>query len=142
MLLARGYTQAGKWDLAQVCDHLRDWLTFPVDGFPRQPLPVRILLWVLKNTVAPGQFRKMLETGRMPPGTPTMPETVSADGGDPQKALDGFLKAMERFETHQGEYHPSPLFGSVDRQAATRLQLIHIGHHLGFLIPMDGARTV
>ncbi len=30
-LLRLGYKPVGKWDLAQVCNHLADWSTFPVD---------------------------------------------------------------------------------------------------------------
>ena len=27
-----GYDPAGKWDLAQVCGHLADWSSYPMDG--------------------------------------------------------------------------------------------------------------
>jgi len=140
-LLRLGYKPVGKWDLAQVCNHLADWLTFPVAGFPKAPLPIRIVLWALSKTIAPGQFRKMLETGKMRAGTPTMPETVSASGGDVVKAVDRLMKALDRFEAHEGPYHPSPLFGSVDRETACRLQLIHAAHHLSFLIPVIDGQT-
>ncbi len=36
-LLDAGWQRQGQWDLAQVCDHLAAWLTFPMDGFPRAP---------------------------------------------------------------------------------------------------------
>lgn len=140
-LFDHGCTQGGKWDLAQACNHLADWMTFPVEGFPKAPFPIRILLWILGKTVAAGQLRKMLETGKMGPGTPTMPETVSARGGDPAKAVDRLFHAMARFEDHVGPYHPSPLFGPLDRDNAKRLQLIHCAHHLGYLIPVRDGQT-
>lgn len=135
MLLRQGYTQAGKWDLAQVCNHLADWLTFPVDGYPKQILPIRVFLWILSKTIVPGQFRKVLETGKIVAGNPTMPETVTGSGGDATKAVDRLVDALDRFQAHQGAYKRSPLFGDLDRDRATRLQLIHCAHHLGFLIP-------
>ena len=141
-LQTEGYTKMGNWDLAQVCNHLSDWLTFPVDGFPKAPWIVRWILWFLSKTIAPGQMRRMLETGKIRAGTPTMPETVSASGGDTDKAVDRLLQALDRFEAHKGPYHPSPLFGALDREKATRLQLIHCAHHLGYLIPVRGGQTV
>ena len=39
-LLAAGYDRAGNWDLAQCLDHLAAWLTYPVSGFPKAPLPI------------------------------------------------------------------------------------------------------
>ena len=36
---------------------------------------------------------------------------------------------------HTGPLHPSPMFGSLDREQLYRLQLIHCAHHLGFLLP-------
>lgn len=32
-LQARGYSRAGNWNLAQVCGHLADWMSYPLDGF-------------------------------------------------------------------------------------------------------------
>ena len=51
-LLARGYARRGKWSLGQCCGHLADWVTYPMDGFPRAPLPVRAVLFVMRNTAA------------------------------------------------------------------------------------------
>jgi hypothetical protein len=134
-LLAVGYDRAGNWDLAQVCTHLAEWMRFPIDGFPKPPLPIRALLWVARHTIGKAKFRQYLERRTMPAGTPTMPQTVVAPGGDAAAAVATLRRAAERFKAHTGAIHPSPLFGAMDKDEATRLQLVHCAHHLSFLVP-------
>ncbi len=137
-LLRGGYRRVGRWDLSQICDHLADWLTYPVDGMPPAPLPMRAAMFVMRHTVAPRMLRKTLDAGEMPAGAPTLPATVPAPGGDETEAVARLRRAVERFRAHEGEYLPSPLFGPVSRDEANRMQLIHCAHHLGFLIPEAG----
>jgi hypothetical protein len=133
-LLARGYEKAGTWDLAQVCGHLANWMTYPLDGFPKPPAPIRAVLWVLRKTVGRAKFEQYLARG-MPAGKPTMPDSVPPPGGDPAAAVARLRGAAERFQAHTGEVHPSPLFGAMTKDEATRLQLVHCAHHLSFLTP-------
>lgn len=130
-----GYRRAGRWDLAQVCGHLAEWLGYPVDGFPRQPAPIRAVLWVMRNTVGRRQLRQVLASRSLPAGGPTIPQSIPTAGGDEAAAVERLRRAAERFRAHVGPYHPSPLFGALDRETATRLQLVHCAHHLGFLVP-------
>ena len=133
-LLATGYERAGTWDLAQVCGHLADWLTYPVQGFPTAPLPIRMMLGVVRATLGRRMFEKYLREG-MPAGKPTMPESVPAAGGDPAAAIERLREAARTFRAHVGDYRPSPLFGRLTRDEALRLQLAHAAHHLSFLVP-------
>lgn len=132
-LLAKGYDRAGNWDLAQVCSHLADWLRFPVEGFP-VPLVMRPVFWLLRNTLGPGMKRKYLAEG-MPTGKPTIPSTVAQSGGDPVAAVAKLKEAAARLTAHTGPIHRSPVFGSMNKDDAVRLQLRHCEHHLSFLIP-------
>lgn len=134
-LQAGGCESLGRWDLAQTCQHLADWMQFPLDGFPRQPAPIRGLLWLLRHTIGSRQFQRILTTGRIPAGGPTMPETIHASGGEDAAAVEQLRHAISRFEAHSGPLHPSPLFGPMDHDQARRLQLIHGAHHLSFLRP-------
>jgi hypothetical protein len=137
-----GHVQAaGRWNLAQVCGHLADWLSFPLDGFPRQPVGVRLLLWLLRHTIGPRELRRLLATGRMSAGRPTLRETVPPPGGDEAAALERLARAVARFEAHTGPLHPSPLFGELSREQWRQLQLIHCGHHLSFLREASAATT-
>ena len=135
-LQAGGYLATGKWNLAQICGHLAEWLRFPLDGYPKSILPIRLMMWVMRHTTAPGQLRKVLETKSWPAGTPTIPQTVpGVDAETDAAAVQKLSAAIDRFQKHEGEFQPSPLFGKLDRDRMTQLQLIHCAHHLSFLVP-------
>ncbi len=134
-LHAGGYDRVGNWDLAQVCGHLAEWLRYPVEGFPRPPLPIRAMLWGMRKTIGPRAMRKVLDARAFPEGGPTMRQTIPAPGGDEGAAVERLRQAVARFQAHEGPYHPSPFFGTMSREECRRLQLIHGAHHLSFLIP-------
>ena len=71
-----GHKSSGKWNLAQCCGHLADWMTFPLEGFPKAPWPIRTLLSVLKRVRGQSPLRKMLRSRTIPKGIPTSPGTV------------------------------------------------------------------
>lgn len=133
-LLAEGYDRLGTWSLAQCCGHLANWLTYPVTGFPRMPLPVRMAFAVVRPLVGKKMLAKFLKDG-MPAGTRTIPQSVPAPGGDDRAAVEDFRAAAAAFTAHAGEYRPSPLFGPLTRDEALTVQLRHAAHHLGFLVP-------
>ncbi len=133
-LLAAGYDRAGTWDLAQCLDHLTAWLTYPVDGFPRMPLLLRPVFAVVRATMGRKLLAKFLREG-MPPGKPTVPQSVVPPGGDPGAALGRFKAAAARFGAHAGDYLPSPLLGPLSREESLKVQLGHCAHHLSFLVP-------
>ena len=135
-LLAGRYDRAGKWNLGQTCWHLAEWMRFPLDGPPTQPLPIRGMLWVMRHTVGPRLLAKTLSTGKVSAGSPTMPQTVPGDDrADDAAGLEALRRSAERFAAHAGPLHPSPLFGPLDKPTSTKLQLVHCAHHLGFLTP-------
>jgi hypothetical protein len=133
-LQTKGYEKTGNWDLAQICLHLADWMRFPIEGFPKPPLPIRFMLWGLRNTIGRKMYRKYTLEG-MPAGKPTMPQSVHQPGPDAASAIAKLKEAVERFKAYTGTIHPSPLFGALNKDEATRLQLVHCAHHLSFLVP-------
>jgi len=134
-LLDKGYISHGNWSLAQVCGHLSDWMQFPLDGFPKSPLPMRMIFWVMKKTIGPGMKRKILTNG-FKSGIPTAPETVpKPDAMTDQQAVELFRKTVDRRQAYQGELLPSPFFGPLDRETQQRLGLLHAALHLGYLEP-------
>ncbi|HEX6983723.1 MAG TPA: DUF1569 domain-containing protein, partial [Planctomycetaceae bacterium] len=52
-LLAGGYDRAGNWDLAQTCGHLVEWMSYPIDGYPRPPALLRPVFWAVRKTIGP-----------------------------------------------------------------------------------------
>jgi hypothetical protein len=133
-LLANGYEKAGNWDLSQVAGHLANWMTYPLDGFPKAPLPVAVILGIMRQTLGRKMFESTLAKG-MPPGRPTMTASVPPPGGDPAAAVARLGAAAERFKTYTGDIVPSPLFGKMTKDEAVKLQLVHCAHHLSFLVP-------
>jgi hypothetical protein len=133
-LLANGYEKAGNWDLAQVCGHLNEWMRYPVEGYPKAPK----IMWLFKVLFGRSMLKKLLKNKRFDPGTRTLKATIPQAGGDPVAAVATLKNTIEKFKNHQGEYFPSPLFGSWTREEATLLQLIHCANHLSYLIPKGG----
>lgn len=132
-LAERGYEKGGNWNLAQVSSHIADWMLFPIDGFPVPPLPIRMIFWVMKKTVAPGMKRKILAEG-FKGGTMTAPETVAKpDDFSDQQGIEKLRNAVDRLKAHKGALHASPLFGEMDMAMAVKVSLLHAEHHLGYL---------
>ena len=48
--LTKGYDKAGNWDLAQVAGHVAEWMRFPIEGFPKPPIFIKPMLWLMKVT--------------------------------------------------------------------------------------------
>ncbi|MCI0703968.1 MAG: DUF1569 domain-containing protein [Planctomycetia bacterium] len=133
-LLAKGYDRAANWDLAQVCSHLAEWMRFPIDGFPKVPLVLRPVFWLMRVTVGKKMRTKILTDG-FDAGGRTMPQTVFQPGGDATAAVAKLKEVAERFKAHTGPIVPSPLFGPMTKDEALQLQLKHCAHHLSFLVP-------
>jgi hypothetical protein len=134
-LLAVGYDRAGNWSLAQCCGHLANWFRYQTDGFPRAPLAMRPVFWLIRNTVGPAMAKRMLAGGKMRDGMPTIPQSVVPPGGDDAAAVAEFREVVRRWQEHPGPLHPSPLFGGNDKDNWRKGHLIHCAHHLSFLIP-------
>ena len=133
-LLAKGYEKLGNWSLSQVCDHMTDWLTYPIDGFPKVRFPISIVLWVMKKTVGRKKFESYLTSRSFPTGKPTMPKTVHP-ASDDATAVKKFIAALDRFAKYTGPVLPSPLFGAMTKDEADRMHCVHAAHHLSFLVP-------
>lgn len=138
-LLEEGYTPRGKWNLAQACGHISEWMRFPMDGFPPTPLALRPLFWLMRLTVAKRMARRILEEG-FRGGLPTAPDTVPApDARSDAEAVAELEKTIQRVQRHQGPLHPSPLFGPMDDATWKKVNLLHAAHHLAYLWPRGRA---
>lgn len=134
-LIEGGYVCNGNWNLSQICGHLADWMRFPLDGFPVPPLPIKVIMYLMKVTVGPGMRQKILANG-FSGGMMTAPETVpKPDAATDQEAADQLQAVIDRVKDFQGELHPSPLFGQMDHETHVQVSLLHAEHHLGYLEP-------
>ncbi len=131
-----GYRSLGKWNLAQTCEHLSDWMGYMLDGYPSAPFPIRMMLWGMRVTMGKSMLRKILATGKMSAGGPTMRQTVHvAEGLEDEMSLQRFRETVKRFQSHGDAYCASPLFGEFSAEQGVALQLVHCSHHLSFLEP-------
>ena len=134
-LLEQGYVRRGNWSLGQACSHIADWMRFPLDGFPRPPLPMRVVFWIMKHTVAPGMKRKILAEG-FRGGMPTAPETVPGENElTDEQGVQKLQQTVDRLASYTGSLHPSPLFGPMDKATLIKVSLLHAAHHLSYLEP-------
>jgi hypothetical protein len=135
MLQAKGYERQGKWSLGQNCEHLEQWMRYPLDGYPKPPFPMGFALWVMRTTLGPRIVRDIIKTRKIPGGRGTLPVTVPVETVDDKQAVEKLEQTMDRFEKHSGPMKPSLIFGRLDREQYVQLQLVHCSHHLGFLVP-------
>ena len=134
-----GYQQAGKWNLSQTCEHLADWMSFPMDGFPKMSFAVSLFLGAMRTVRGKAMMHKFIEEQSMPPNQPTIPQTVHAETGDEGASMARLQAMIRRLEEHRGTIHPSPLFGAMNRQELIALQMGHCNHHLNFLVPKEAS---
>jgi Protein of unknown function (DUF1569) len=134
-----GYLKAGNWSLSQVCEHLADWMSYPMDGFPKMPFAVKILLGAMRTFRGKALLKKFIEDQSMAPGQPTAPESIHPDTGNDAASVERLQATIRRLEEHRGTIHPSPLFGALTRQELIALQMAHCNHHLGFLVPKESS---
>ncbi|QDU01144.1 hypothetical protein V6x_08230 [Gimesia chilikensis] len=133
-LLRTGYTQRGKWNLAQICRHLSLVQDPALDGYPKWML-IYAPLWPVMRRL----FLPRLLKGDSPQGIPTTPIFVpAADLADAVEA-EHFAQSVTRFKAHEGPYHWHPGFGRLDRETLETVYTTHAAHHLRFLEPQaDG----
>lgn len=135
MLLASGYVKTAQWNLGQVCGHLANWLGYAMDGFPKVPPPIRLMLWLARHSIGPGKLKQYLATGDMGAGKPTMPQSVPAPDADDRDGVAKYRAMVERASRFAGTPLPSPLFGPMDRETWVKLNCVHAAHHLAYLTP-------
>ena len=134
-LLSTGYEKAGNWNLVQVCGHLENWLSYPMDGFPEMDLPADATSDPEAAEAGKAMLQNILDNG-FPPGVPTNPDTIPlAESASEQAALGRLREVVQRFNTFDGDIATSPFFGVMDKETTLGLQIRHFEHHFGFLVP-------
>ena len=134
--LARfGYTREGDWNLQQMCTHLTDAFKRSIDGFD-YALP-----WLVRQIFGPIVLRKILRIRKLPPGFQLPQSEVPPAGGDASACVESLRRSIERFENHRGEMAAHPFFGPQPREIWRRLHLIHVAHHLSYLVPRPVERS-
>ena len=149
-LLAIGYERRGHWTLAQVAGHCAQWLDYTMQGNYPIPAAIRPVLSITGRLFGPRLLRKFLEQGRMAAGVRTFATSIPAPlpGESPEqeaqhaadaRGVASLREAVRRFTEWDAPLPPSPLYGPLNKQEASRLHCIHMAHHFGYLVPADEA---
>jgi hypothetical protein len=122
---------AGNWKLGQALGHLATWANFAFDGYPpevRAPLPVRMILRMMRGTVLNKGMMAGVRIGKLPGGT------VGLDEVDAEEGLRRFRAALERLRSTPPTI-PNPVFGPLTHEQWIQLNLRHAELHLSFQCP-------
>jgi len=134
-LVQNGWVTTKNWDLSQTCEHLADWMTFPIDGFPKSPFVVAMIVSLVRVTRGRSILQKLIREQRMAYNQPTIPKTVHQAKSDFKPSVERLRNTIHRLTDYQGRIQPSPLFGPLTHDELVGLQLAHCAHHLSLLMP-------
>lgn len=130
-LIAGGHSTVGKWTLGEILHHLAQSLRAGNDPSIRmKPMP-----WIVRRTVGPLAFRRVVQNGRMPAGIPAPSALQPAPGGEARAEAEELRAAIRRFTDQVPAQFEHPFFGRVGGGDFARLQCIHCAHHLSFVLP-------
>ncbi|WP_169976795.1 DUF1569 domain-containing protein [Tautonia rosea] len=125
-----GYTMLGKWNLAQMCEHLRKTLRLGLDGSDRR------LPWIVRSVITGPIFRRIVKTRRMSSGLPAPKELApsSPDGSDDPAAIEACIATLQEARDAIGPLPKHPI-ADLSVEEWKQVNWIHCSHHLSFLIP-------
>jgi hypothetical protein len=128
--LLEGHVATGRWDLAQICQHLAKALRSVID-----PDDLELPPWILRVLIGPLIFRRVLKTGRMVNGVRAPKAMVPDSGLDARAEAEALREAIRYFEERLPESMDHPFFGRATAAEIRRLHCIHCAHHLSFVHP-------
>ena len=120
------YERCGNWTLGQALGHLTTWASFAFDGYPKEvqaPLPVRMILRLMRNRIINKGMMSGVKIGRVPGGTVGL-NVMSADEG-----LRRFRDAFQRLRDTAPTI-VNPVFGPLTHEQWINLHLRHAELHL------------
>ena len=121
-------TSCGNWTLGQAIGHLATWANFAFDGYPdsvRAPLPVRMILRLMRSRILNHGMMPGVKVGRVPGGT------LGLDVLPPDEAMSRYRTAMERLRATAPTI-VNPVFGRLTHDQWIQLNLRHAELHLSF----------
>jgi hypothetical protein len=124
-------TRAGNWSLGQALGHLTTWAEFAFAGYPpavRAPLPVRMILRLMRNRILMGGMMTGVRIGRLPGGT------LGTEDVPVKEGLRRLRAAFERLAAESPTID-NPAFGRLTHEQWIQLNLRHAELHLGFQVP-------
>jgi hypothetical protein len=121
----------GNWTLGQALGHVAFWARAQFDGYPptpRMPLPLRLLIPLMKNHF----LNKGLPTGARIPGVPG--GTFGIEPMETDRGLAELRTAFERM-SRETPAKPNPVMGKLSHDEWIKLNLRHAELHQSFFHP-------
>lgn len=123
----------GNWTVGQIYYHLAAALEASIDGLP--PGYSRFARLIIRP------FRSLVTKICFPPWLP-IPKTIAFKLAPPTDVDCGeqharLLRAIDRFQHHEGPLAPHPVLGSLSRSEWIGFHLRHAEHHLAFIDPTE-----
>jgi hypothetical protein len=133
--LLLGHRTVSHWSLGQICNHLTGAFISSIESVPfRFP-------WIIRKTVGPFLFRRMLRTGWYPQGIKLPDKFAPKPGLDDRAEAEALRAAIRVFQSHPGPFSGHPIADHVDREGWERFHAIHAAHHLAFALPEPSERV-
>lgn len=124
------HTTAGAWSLGQICCHLATTIRRVVDlpaSTPRDPA----------LELGEDAKREVLASGRIPSRMVAPPALQPPDEVNEDEEVERLRSAIAYYKASPGPVAPHRFFGPLSKAEWDRLQLIHMAHHLSFVIPRE-----
>jgi len=123
----------GSWELGQTLGHVATWAEIPFKGYPpevRAPLPVRVILKLMKGTILNKGMTTGVKIGKVPGGTLGIEKIPTRDGADRLRAAFNRLKS-------DCPNVVNPVFGVLTHDEWIKLNLRHAELHFSFQHPQN-----
>lgn len=130
-LEASNIQTVGKWSFYQILTHVAGALDSSISAYPR------LLPGLIRKTIGPLAFRRMLAKGFMDEGSPNPDAPREREEGDAEAAMKQLRSAIARFRKHSGPVAEHPFFGTLTKEDFTTLHAYHASLHLSFAHPDD-----
>lgn len=130
---------SGNWSPGEVCDHLRKFFEFAIDGFPsKAPAPVRLIARMMLKRRATASDEPFPAGFKLPKSASALLPTPGI--GD-LEGLNALREQIDRVQKGERMTQPSPLIGPLTHDDWMVMQLKHFSLHLSFLHPGDRSGT-
>jgi hypothetical protein len=123
------HRKRGNWTVGQIYFHLSAAFEASIDGLP--PGYTRFVRTIIRP------FRSFVTKIYFPPWLP-IPKAISYKLAPPvdvdcAEEYERLLRAIERFQRHEGQYAPHPVLGPLTRSEWIGFHLRHAQYHLSFV---------
>jgi hypothetical protein len=126
---AGGLRTSGNWTFGQSLNHLATWVDYAYDGLSlRVPLPLRLVLRLMRDQVLYKPMRPGSRIPRVPGGT------LAIDAVPTEAAIEHFNRSFARLKV-EPPTRPHVAFGRMNHDQWIAMNLRHSELHLSYFNP-------